>query len=156
MKDKYIMSNKKNTISEPETNMAAAEEKTIDHSANMNDLNKEKKEIMTTSTPAPAPAPAQSKTSLQLSGTAKTIWEDIKNLTTNAYGITVKVFTICEPLPISTTELYLKLKNPSSLVSVEEAICGFTGVDSDNCVCKKYTIDLRDKYGVVSINPKLI
>lgn len=90
----------------------------------------------------------------ELSGTAKLIWDELKNSNINVYGMTMKLFAVCTPVPISNTELYLRLKNPSALVALEESTQPFMGKDYDNCVCKKYLVELKDKFGVVSLNPK--
>jgi hypothetical protein len=97
---------------------------------------------------------------VQLNDELLAIWNDIKNLEVNYYGMDRQVCDICKPLQVDPNKLYLSLGGPAALPTIEGAVAKLTvtKVDSLDARAKikiaKYLIEQEDRFGVISVNPK--
>jgi hypothetical protein len=73
-----------------------------------------------------------------LSGEAKKIWDEIKGLTLDLYGLpNQKVEQFAMPLPVNDAELCVVLKAPAALTAMEKAFAG------------KYIVEQNMKYVII-------
>jgi len=89
---------------------------------------------------------------------ANKIWEDIKDLKVEVYGLHGKrVSDVAELGPTLDAEsLYLKIKGSAVLPAIEEALNNAGEYDSAARVqVPRYVVDVVDKWVVVKANPKL-
>ena len=84
------------------------------------------------------------------------IWNDIKDKPVSYYALkNMTVSTISEPVNIDPDELYVSLKGPAAIVSIEEVL----NVDLVNNWAGKevprYAIEQRDRFAVIMDNPEV-
>ena len=84
------------------------------------------------------------------------MWEDIKNLEVEYYAIKNQfVANISEPTSIDPEMLYLTLKGPAALVSIEGALANLTVQSWSGKKLPKYVIEQREQFGCVMDNPEV-
>src|SRR5690606_37018173 len=82
------------------------------------------------------------------------MWDDIKEKPVEYYALpNITVDSISEPLNIDPEVLYLKLKGPLALVSIENVLNTMTSTSITGKKVPLYTIELRDELGVIQRNP---
>jgi len=84
----------------------------------------------------------KSENVVELQGTAKKIWDRIKDLQVDMFSLPNQhVNKYCSPLPISDTELYVQSSTSAFLPSLEECLNKFD---------KNLTVVVDNKYIVIS------
>lgn len=92
----------------------------------------------------------------KLNDLQKQIWDAVKNRKVEYYGLPdLTVKDICSPLPIDPMSLYVSLKGPASLVSIEatllsERVESFTGEK-----VPRFLIERKDRFGVITKNTEV-
>lgn len=95
------------------------------------------------------------KKEVVLTDAQKEIWEYIKNMKVEYYALkNITVQSVCSPLNIDPTCLYLELKGPAALRSVEDALNLDVVKNWSGKEVPKYLVELRDRFAVVSKNPQ--
>ena len=99
---------------------------------------------------------AMSKKPAVLSEKTATIWTDIKDLGVQYYAMKDKTISdVCEPMNIDADNLYVTLKGPAALVSIEEALTHLAVKSWSGKTISKYAIEQRDQYGFIELNPEI-
>ncbi len=84
------------------------------------------------------------------------MWNDIKDLEVQYYALKEHtVGSVSEPINIDPDSLYLSLKGPAALVSIEEALSKMTVKSWSGKILPKYAIEQRDQYAFVEENPEV-
>ncbi|MFZ4795861.1 MAG: hypothetical protein ACOYMA_00110 [Bacteroidia bacterium] len=95
------------------------------------------------------------KTPAALNETQQGIWDHIKNMKAEYYALKdMTVESICLPLNIDPVSLYLELKGPAALRSVEDCLNLDTMKAWSGKSVSKYVVELKDRFAVVSKNPE--
>ena len=98
----------------------------------------------------------KTETEVQLTEAQQKIWNDIKNLDVEWYGLPdQKVENICTPINIDPEKLFVNLKGPASLVTIEKALYQITTFGWDGKKVVKYVIEQKERFGLISLNPTI-
>ena len=83
------------------------------------------------------------------------IWDDIKDREAQYYSIKNQtVSTISEPMNIDQESLYLTLKGPAALLSIEEVLGTLMIKSWSGKNIPKYIVEQRDQYACIMDNPE--
>lgn len=90
-------------------------------------------------------------TEVKLSQETEAMWNDIKDLSTDFFGLkNIKVKDVATPLALDPTKLFLKLKAPVVLVSLENTLSTLVHKDVVGDTVLKYSVELVKGMAVVS------
>ena len=91
---------------------------------------------------------------VELSPKQQEIWDHIKDMKAEYYSLpNITVAGICEPVNLDPNCLYLTLKGPAALVSIEAVLNGDTVKNWDGKMVSKYIVESRDRFAVILDNP---
>ena len=90
---------------------------------------------------------------VELSVKQQEIWDHIKGMKAEYYALpNITVEGICEPVNLDPSCLYLTLKGPAALTSIEAVLNGDTVKNWDGKQVPRYIIESRDRFAVILDN----
>jgi len=93
----------------------------------------------------------------KLSEKQAAIWLDVQGLSVEYYGLkNVRVVDVCTPVNIDPTRVFLTLKGPAAVISIEGALSNLVGKNWDGKNVPKYIIEMKDRFAVISENPEML
>jgi len=83
------------------------------------------------------------------------IWNRIKDKPVNYYALKdITVEGVCTPMNIDPDVLYVGLKGPAALMSIEEVLNMDVMKNFEDETVPRYLIEMKTKYAMISVNPK--
>lgn len=96
------------------------------------------------------------KKEIKLTEKQAKIWNEIKDKPASYYALkNMTVGAICEPVNIDPDNLYVSLKGPASIVSIEEVLNADLVNNWAGKEVPKYIIEQRDRFAVIMENPEV-
>jgi hypothetical protein len=99
---------------------------------------------------------AAETTEVVLSDEVQNIWNQLKDLRTEFFGLkNITIKDVCTPVNLDKSKLFLKLKAPAALISVEGSLSQLVSKNVFGDVVQRFTSEQVRDMVAVSPNPEL-